>query len=46
MSENKKKNAADNLPAASGHPAAKAGEKDSLFQEWGAVHRNFLQFVT
>jgi len=32
MSENKKKNAADNLPAASGHPAAKAGEKDSLFK--------------
>ena len=33
MSENKKKNAPDNLPAASGHPVSKAGEKNSLFQD-------------
>tara|TARA_Y100000589_G_scaffold331581_2_gene385716 strand:- start:1509 stop:1781 length:273 start_codon:yes stop_codon:yes gene_type:complete len=33
MSENKKKNAADNLPPASGHPDAKAGQKESLFKD-------------
>ena len=33
MSENKKKNAAANLSAASGHPAAKAGKKESLFRD-------------
>ena len=33
MSENKKKNAADNLPAASDHPDAQAGKKESLFKD-------------
>ena len=33
MSENKKKNAADNLSTASGHPVAKAGKKESLFKD-------------
>ena len=33
MSENKKKKAADNLPAASGQPDAQAGEKESLFKD-------------
>ena len=32
MSENKKKNAADNLSAVSGHPVAQAGKKESLFK--------------
>ena len=33
MSENKKKNAADNLSAASGYPVAQAGKKESLFKD-------------
>ena len=33
MSENKKVNANDNLSAASGQPAAKAGGKESLFKD-------------
>jgi len=33
MSENKKKNAADNLSAVSGHPVAQAGKKESLFKD-------------
>ena len=33
MSENKKKNAADNLSAASGHPVAQAGKQESLFKD-------------
>ena len=33
MSENKKKNAEDNLSTASGHPVAKAGKKESLFKD-------------
>jgi hypothetical protein len=33
MSENKKKKAADNLPAASGQPDAQAGGKESLFKD-------------
>ncbi len=33
MSENKKKNAADNLSVASGHPVAQAGKKESLFKD-------------
>ena len=33
MSENKKKNAADNLSAASGHPVAQAGKEKSLFKD-------------
>jgi hypothetical protein len=33
MSENKKRNAADNLSAASGHPVAQAGKKESLFKD-------------
>ena len=33
MSENKKKNAADNLPAASGRPVAQAGKKESPFKD-------------
>jgi len=33
MSENIKKNAADNLPAASGRPVAQAGKKESLFKD-------------
>ena len=32
MSENKNLNAADNWSVALSHPAAKAGEKDSLFK--------------
>jgi len=30
---NKKKNAADNLSAASGHPVAQTGKKESLFKD-------------
>ena len=33
MSENKKKKAAEDLPAASGHPDAQAGKKESLFKD-------------
>ena len=33
MSEKEKKNAADNLSAASGHPVAQAGKKESLFKD-------------
>ena len=33
MSENKKKNAADNLPAASGHPVAQSEKEESLLKD-------------
>ena len=33
MSENKKKNTADNLSAASVRPVAQAGKKESLFKD-------------
>ena len=33
MSETKKNNAADNLSAASVHPVAQAGKKESLFKD-------------
>ena len=45
MSENKKKNAADNLSAASGYPVAQSPKlgKGIPVQGWGAVHRDLLQ---
>ena len=33
MSENKKKKASEDLPAASVHPDAQAGKKESLFKD-------------
>jgi len=33
MSENKKKKASEDLPAASGHADAQAGKKESLFKD-------------